>query len=112
MEWLCPKGKETGTDHNNDNNNINNNKSILKKVFSYTNVRYDENGFFFVIFYLMLQSIYLTLIWTVNLKQTSVCVFLRCCKKELRVPEDGADRGREASEQKVTSTKKGSLIVD
>jgi len=48
----------------------------------------------------------------VNLKQTSVCVFLRCCKKELRVPEDGADRGREASEQKVTSTKKGSLIVD
>jgi hypothetical protein len=48
----------------------------------------------------------------VNLEQTSVCVFLTFCKNELKVPGDGADRRRKASEQKVTSTKKGALIVD
>jgi hypothetical protein len=41
-----------------------------------------------------------------------VFVFLTCCKKELIVLEDGADRRRKASEQKVTRIKEGSLIVD
>jgi len=31
-----------------------------------------------------------------NLEQTSVCVFLTCCKKQLKGPEDGVDNRRNA----------------